>query len=366
MAKRTRNKGTVRPDLENFDRYVQRVYGEGVLISADSIVERPRKIIPTVLSLDVSLSGGIPEGSIVLLSGKAKAGKTTLCLHVLKNAIDLGREAFYLNIERRCKAELLHTIGGLDLGKLRFLQSTQEVKLTAEQWLRILERSIKDHPGAVIVVDSLAALSTAAEQEALTGESRDLAGVPKLLAAFFRKMSEVIDPLNVTLIFISQLMTNRQPRGPRYTEKGGLAVQYACSVWINVQWTSLWEADKDAQAPLGHDIHMQVKCSALGRPFIPCVVPLRFGRGIDVAKDVVTTGENLGLIERAGAWYTIPMLGDEKHQGINAVLEHLNHNPDRLRKVEDEIRKVVFGDGSQNVERADREAEAAGSKGETG
>ncbi len=115
MAKRAREKGTVRPDLENFDRYVERVYGEGVLISADSIVERPRKIIPTVLSLDVSLSGGIPEGSIVLLSGQAKAGKPTLCLHVLKNAIDLGREAFYLNIERRCKAELLHTIGGLDL-----------------------------------------------------------------------------------------------------------------------------------------------------------------------------------------------------------------------------------------------------------
>lgn len=260
----------------------------------------------------------------------------------------------------------MHTIPGLDLAKLHFLQSTQEVKLTAEQWLQILERSIKDHPGAVIVVDSLAALSTAAEQEASTGQSRDMAGVPKLLAALFRRMAEIIDPLNVTLIFISQLQTNRQPHGPRYSEKGGLAVQYACSVWINVQWTSLWEADKDAQAPLGHDIHMQVKCSALGRPFIPCVVPLRLGRGIDVARDVVTTGENLGVIERAGAWYTIPMLGADKHQGISAVLEHLNHNPDRLKRIEDEIRRMVFGDGSQNVERADREVEASGPEGEAG
>lgn len=89
MAKR--NRGKVGPQLEDFDQYVQRVYGEGVLISADAIVERPRKIIPTVLSLDISLSGGIPEGSVVLLSGKAKAGKTTICLHILKNAIDLGR-----------------------------------------------------------------------------------------------------------------------------------------------------------------------------------------------------------------------------------------------------------------------------------
>ena len=86
-----------------------------------------------------------------------------------------------------------------------------------QQWLHTLERSIKDHPGSVIVVDSLAALSTAAEQEALTGESRDMAGVPKLLAAFFRRMAEIIDPLNVTLIFISQLTTNRQPgRKPRW------------------------------------------------------------------------------------------------------------------------------------------------------
>ena len=60
------------------------------------------------------------------------------------------------------------------------------------------------------------------------------------------------------------------------------------------------------------------------------------------------------------------MLGENKHQGIKAVLEHLNHHPDQLRKIEDEIRSVVFGDGSQNVERADGEAEASGPKGEAG
>lgn len=343
MARRV--KGGNRGLPESFDAYVQRVYGEGVLIGANTIVERPRKIIPTVLSLDIALSGGVPEGSIALLSGKPKAGKTTLCLHILKNAIDLGRPAFYLNIERRCKAELLHTIPGLDLTKLQFIQSTAEVKLNAEQWLGLLERTIKDHPNAVVVVDSLAALSTAAEQESEVGSNKDMAGTPKLLAAFFRRMAEIIDPLNAAVIFISQLQTNREPRGAKYIEKGGLAIQYACSAWINAQWVSPWPADKNVQSSLGHDLHLQVKSSALGPPFRPCTVPLRYGHGIDTARDAVTIAENMGLAERAGAWYTIPILGEGKYQGLDAATEYLNHNPEQLAKLESEIRGMVLGGG---------------------
>jgi len=41
--------------------------------------------------VDIALSGGIPEGLIVLFSGKPKGGKTTFCLHVLSNGIKLGR-----------------------------------------------------------------------------------------------------------------------------------------------------------------------------------------------------------------------------------------------------------------------------------
>lgn len=63
------------------------------------------------------------------------------------------------------------------------------------------------------------------------------------------------------------MMTNREPRGPKYIEKGGLAIQYACSVWLKVTWTQQWERNAETNAPDGHDMHIVVQSSALGRPF---------------------------------------------------------------------------------------------------
>lgn len=343
MAKKSKEKVVD----ESFDKFLERTYGQGIIQTADKITSRKREILKTTLSLDISLSGGIPDGSTCLISGKAKAGKTSLCLQILKNAIDANRPAFYVDIERRCSHSLLNTIQGLDLTKLNIIKSTQEKELSAEEWLRAIESTIKENKKAVIVVDSLAVLSTMAEQAELLGESKDMGGVSKLMASFSRRIQSVIDNQNVVLIFISQLMTNRDPRGKKFVEKGGLSIQYSNSIWINTNWVKRWDKDPDKNAPLGHDIQVEVQCSALGAPYLPCEIPLRYGFGIDIAKDVIQNAENLGLIEKSGAWYVTPSVLDEekkprKFQGLDKTREFLINNPCELQKLENEIRNILL------------------------
>ncbi len=334
---------------ESFDKYLQRQYGKDILVQADSLVERKRDILKTTISLDISLSGGIPDGTVCLLSGKPKAGKTSLCLEILKNAINDKRSAFYLDIERRCKPSLLKTIRGLDCSKLQMIRE-QEKQLNAQEWLDILERTIKDNPKAVIVVDSIAMLSTLAERSEDFGSRKDMSGAPKLLASFFRRMQQVIDKNDIVLIFISQLMTNRDPMSnTKWIEKGGVAVQYAVSVWINVTYTKLWPRNDKTQAPSGHDIMCKILSSALGKPYLPCAIPLRYGDGIDYAQDIINNAENYGLIEKSGSWYTIPMLSkknkdDQKFQGTNKIRQFLLDNPKDLMKLDKEIRSMVLPD----------------------
>ncbi len=334
---------------ESFDKWLKREYGEDVLVQADSLVERKRSILKTTMSLDIALSGGIPDGTVCLLSGKPKAGKTSLCLEILKNAINDNKPAFYLDIERRCKPSLLKTITGLDCSKLQMVRE-QEKPLNAQEWLDILERIIKSNPKAVIVVDSIAMLSTLAERSEEVGSKKDMAGPPKLLAAFFRRMQQIIDKNDIIVIFISQLITNRDPMSnTKWIEKGGVAVQYAVSVWINVVYTKLWPRNDVTQAPSGHNIICKILSSALGKPYLPCEIPLRYGSGIDAVQDIIYNAENFGLIEKSGSWYSIPMLATKnkdapKFQGTNKIRQFFIDNPKHLLKIENEIRSMVLSD----------------------
>jgi len=333
---------------ESLDAFLTRIHGEGIIATADkALPPQSRELLHTPLSLDIALSGGIPDGTICLITGKPKSGKTTLCLEILRNAQTENRPTFYINIEKRCTPALLDTIQGLDPAKLQVVPHKVEKALTAEDYLNIIERIAKTQNRAVVVIDSIAALSTMTEQEQDIGSSKDMAGPAKLLSAFFRRAQQIVDAQDVILIFISQMMTNREPRGPKWTEKGGIAVQYACSVWLKVTWTQQWDRNTETNAPDGHDMHITVQSSAMGRPLLPCVLPLRYGIGIDRIRDIVNTAENLGLIEKAGAWYSIPMFAAKKKdppkfQGLARLSNFLKENPDKLEKLEKEVRGIVL------------------------
>lgn len=340
-------------DKESLDAFLIRMHGEGIIAPAsEALPPRSRDILNTPLSLDIALGGGIPDGTICLITGRPKSGKTTLCLELLRNAQLLNRPTFYINIEKRCTPSLLATIQGLDPKKLQVIPHQIDKPLTAEDYLNIVERITKTQEKAVVVVDSIAALSTMTEQEEDIGSNKDMAGPAKLLSAFFRRAQQIVDSKNVILIFISQMMSNREPRGPKYIEKGGLAIQYACSVWLKVTWTKQWERNVETNAPDGHDMHITVQSSALGRPFLPCILPLRYGIGIDVVKDIVNIAENLGLIEKAGAWYSIPMFADgndpPKFQGLARLSNFLKENSDKLEILEKEIREIVLPQEKKN------------------
>lgn len=348
MAKAKPATEAVAASSKAFEAFITKEFGSGIMIPASMLIDKKREIIPTALSLDIALNGGIPEGTVCLISGKPKAGKTSLCLLILSNAQKMDRSTFYFDVERRCKPSLLKTVPSLDASKLTIIQSTKDCILGAEKWLAILERTIKDNPKSVIVVDSIAALSTELELAEAVGKANEMGGVSKLLASFFRKAVQIADANDVTLIFISQVMTNRDNKGKKYIEKGGMAVQYAVSVWINADWFKLWEIDPNTNSALGQDVFFQIRSSALGRPYLPCSVPLKFGSGFDVARDVVTQCENFGIVVKEGSWYTIPMFDNMKLQGIRQVTEYLNNNPDKLTALEHEIRRILLPDTVKN------------------
>jgi hypothetical protein len=61
--------------------------------------------------------------------------------------------------------------------------------------------------------------------------------------------------------------------------------------------------------------------------------------GIDIGKDIVNTAIRTRVIEKAGGWFTHPVLPGEKHQlqGRETVYEYFAEHPSAVTKIRGEV-----------------------------
>src|SRR4026207_1902434 len=95
--------------------------------------------IPTgSLSLDLALGiGGIPRGRIIEVFGPESSGKTTLVLHMMSNAQQLGGTAAFIDAEHALDAKYAQALG-VDIDNLLISQPD-----TGEQALEITDMLVR-------------------------------------------------------------------------------------------------------------------------------------------------------------------------------------------------------------------------------
>ena len=204
-------------------------YGN-VLHDPASITERPLEVLSVGPKLDIALGGGVPEGSLFIMTGPEKVGKTVTALTFCANAQKhYERKVYYANIEGRLKKRDLEGITDLTLDseKMQIIGSTEGNILSAEKYLSIIDNIVHTQPGSLAIVDSFSALSSESE---LTGNLEDVQvmSVQKVLAKFCRRISNVLPINRVTVVGITHLMANvsRFGRGKTKVEKSGSALKY--------------------------------------------------------------------------------------------------------------------------------------------
>lgn len=312
---------------------VVKSFGDDIILTGNSIVDRKSVIIPISPSLDIVLNGGIPEGSFVVLTGQPKCGKTTTSLDFAATAqrkeyqgdLKDSREIYYLNIEGRLKKRDLEGIPGLNLDKFHVIGSQQGKILHAEEYLQIAEKIINEIPGSVLIIDSYSALCTEAE---ITSEMDKMqrADGAKLLAKFCRKVANVI-PVNKNIVIgITHLMGNPTGYGAEFKEKSGQAIAYQTDIKLRAKSFKPWLLSADS-TQIGQEIEWQVICSALGPPGGNITSYIRYGQGVDKYMEAITLGSDMGIIHKGGAWYTLTSLPDKpKFQGTEKIRQYLLDN----------------------------------------
>lgn len=342
----------IKKDTVSFtEAMIKEKYGD-VIFNADKLFELEGKIIPTTLSLDIALSGGIAEGTITNLASPPKAGKTTLALTIIAQAQQVfKKECFYHDVEGRVRTALLECIPNLvwteeqekatGIPRLKIIKSSEDKFLSAQDYLNIIDQIFTKNKGCLQVLDSIAALCSDELHGTELGESKQMMKIPSLMYDFMRKIAQLIPSTKGTLITITHLQSNPTSYGNPLKSVGGNAIEYFAS--NRLVCYSSQEVPKDDNPKVGKDTKFKITAAALGAPSAEAMVYIRYGKGCDNEEDILTISEELGFIERAGAWYSFTH-GDEKlkFQGRNAVLEHLKANPEHARTLEKNIRTTLL------------------------
>jgi len=313
-------------------------YGN-VIHDPSSITDQKLKIISISPKLDIALGGGVPEGSLFIMTGPEKVGKTLTALTFCANAQQDNRKIYYGNVEGRLRKRDIEGIKELDSDaeKIQIIGSTQGNILSAEKYLGIFDQIIHTQPNTICVIDSFSALASDAE---LTGDLTDqqVMSVQKVLAKFCRRMAPALPINKVTVVGITHLMANVSTfgRGKAKVEKSGTALKYQVDVKLHASHT---KPIMQGETQVGQTVYWQVVTSSIGPPGQKVESHIKYGRGIWKEMELADLLVDFGIVKKSGAWLTLP--NEEKMQGKNNLATYLENNPDQYKQFENDIFSMI-------------------------
>ena len=334
-------------DLSN-DKAIQKAFGKVISKGSELIsVKKNLKTLTVSPCLDIALNGGLLEGSWVVVSGDPKTGKSTTCLQICKNAQDEGRPVIYIDGESRLKAYNLSGTHGLDLDKIQIIHSPEDSEsLSAEDFLDIAESLFKrpENNGAVCVIDSCSSLVPRSELEE-SSSATIRATLPKLLAHWVKKNAQNVVKNKIIVVIITHYITNTSGYGKVKVPDCGTMVQYQADTRLDINKIEPWEENSKK---VGQLVHWKVACSSLGSSGTECISYIKYNKGIDKEKEIIELAESFGIIEKGGAWYSIPFL-DKSHgfeespkfQGQAKIYDFLVERKDIFDLIEKQVKEML-------------------------
>jgi len=204
---------------------------------------------------------------------------------------------------------------------------------TGEQALEITEALVRSGAVDVIVIDSVAALVPQAEIEGEMGDT-DVGLQARLMSQALRKLAAAIGKSGTAVIFLNQL---REKVGiifgnPEVTP-GGRALKFYSSVRLDLRRV---DTIKQGNEITGSQIRAKAVKNKVAAPFRTAEFDIMFGHGISQEGNLIDLGAELGLVKKAGAFFSY---GDIRlGQGRENAKQYLKQNPELAKEIEEQIR----------------------------
>ena len=327
---------------------IEKKFGKGAVMKLGQAAAMNVDAISTgSIGLDLALGiGGVPKGRIIEVFGPESSGKTTVALQIIAQAQKKGGVAAFIDVEHALDPVYAKALG-VDIDGLLVSQPD-----TGEQALEITEALVRSGAIDVIVIDSVAAMTTQAEIEGDMGQSH-VGLQARLMSQALRKLTSVISRSSCVAIFINQV---REKIGVMYgnpeTTPGGRALKFYSSVRIEVR---RGEAIKDGTEIIGNRTKCKVVKNKVAPPFKEAEFDIMYGTGISHEGELLDMAVDMKIINKSGSWFSYK--GERLGQGRDNIKIYLKQNP----AVCEEIEKLVMEQALKEISDA-KEAAANGTK----
>ena len=314
---------------------IQKQFGKGAIMRlGDGATKHDDlNVISTgSIGLDVALGiGGLPQGRIVEIYGPESSGKTTLTLHAVAEAQKAGGVAAFVDAEHALDVSYAKKLG-VNTDDLLVSQPD-----TGEQALEITEMLVRSNAVDILVIDSVAALVPRAEIEGEMGDSH-VGLQARLMSQALRKLTGIISKSKTCVIFINQIrMKIGVMFGSPETTTGGNALKFYSSVRLDIRRIG---AIKSSDQVMGNRTRVKVVKNKLAAPFRDHEFDVLYGKGISRHGDILDLGTDIGIIDKAGSWYSY--MGDRLGQGREQSMNFLREHIELTQSIEERIR-LHFG-----------------------
>ena len=309
---------------------IEKTFGKGSVMKLGQKPKLDIDALPTgSLGLDLALGiGGLPRGRIIEIFGPESSGKTTLTLHIVKEAQKLGGTCAFIDAEHALDPVYAKKLG-VNIDDLIISQPD-----TGEQALEIADALVRSHSIDVLVVDSVAALVPKAEIEGDMGDSH-MGLQARLMSQALRKLTASVSKTNTIIIFINQIrMKIGIMFGSPETTTGGNALKFYASVRLDIRKVG---TIKDKDQMIGSQTRVKVVKNKVAAPFATVDFDIIYGLGISREGEILDIAANLNIVEKAGSWFSYA--GEKIGQGRENVKQYLKANPEITLQLEQKIRQ---------------------------
>ena len=298
-------------------------------------------------SMNYQTYGGLPRKRVVEFFGPESSGKTTSALDIVKNAqmvfeqeweqkteelkeklenaraskasktaikelemqLDSLQEPLrvvYLDLENTLDTEWAKKIG-VDVDNMWIVRPEMN---SAEEILQYVLDIFETGEVGLVVLDSLPYMvSQNLIDEELTKKA--YAGISAPLTGFSRKVTPLLTRYNAIFLGINQIREDMNSQYNAYSTPGGKMWKHACAVRLKFRKGDYLDENgasltRTARNPAGNIVESFVEKTKAFKPDRKLVsYTLSYHEGIQIENDLVDVAVEFGVIQKAGAWFSI-------------------------------------------------------------
>lgn len=304
---------------------ITKQFGEGSIMRLGDAHRMKVETLSTgSIAIDLALGvGGLPRGRIIEIYGPESSGKTTFCLSAIAEAQKRGGLAAFIDVEHALDPKYAKVVG-VNLDDLLVSQPD-----SGEDALNIMETLIRSNAIDIIILDSVAALTTRAELDGQMGDAT-VGAQARLMSQAMRRLTAVVSKTNCVCVFTNQI---REKIGVMFgnpeTTSGGRALKFFSSIRIDIRRKDQIKTP-DGKV-VGNRTKIKVVKNKVAPPFTECEFDIMYDEGISRTASILDLGIEHKVLDKKGAW--IAYQGELIGQGRDAAKATLKEKPELAEKI---------------------------------